>query len=207
MNKKLSIALPKGRLLKPSVELLRKAGLELELPEGRSLVKESNDFEVIIARVSDVPIFVEHGIDIGVTGSDVIKEKQFDLFIPLVLPFGKCRLSIAIPENSNTKPEDMNGWRIATKYPNTTAKFFEKLGVEPEIIKLSGSVEVSVKTGIADAISDIVEKGETIKANKLKEITVIEHITALLLVNRISQKVNFQRINGIIKKIKEASLL
>jgi len=204
LETKLSFVLPKGRLLNESKNILKKTGMDFEIPEDRSLIKEEKDYRIVIARASDVPIFVEHGIDIGITGSDIIREGKFDLFIPLVLPFGKCRLSLAVPEGINVKPKDMDGWRIATKYPRTTFEYFEKLNVEPEIIKLNGSVEVSVRTGIADAIVDIVEKGTTIKANGLKEIYTIETVSALLLVNRISQKVNFDRINTIINKIKEA---
>ncbi len=205
MRNKLSIVLPKGRLFESAVRILKKSGLNFPVPNGRNLLKSSDNFEAVIARASDVPIFVEHGIDIGITGSDIIKENQFDLFIPLVLPFGKCRLSLAVPKETNPNPEEMDGWRIATKYPQITLRYFEELNVAPEIIKLNGSIEVSVKTGIADAIVDIVEKGTTIKANGLKEIAVIEKISALLLVNRISQKVKFQKINDIINRIKEAS--
>ncbi len=205
MKNKLSVILPKGRLSEKSGKILKDAGLRINIPGGRNLIKENKEFKVIIARASDVPIFVEHGIDIGITGSDIIKENRFDLFIPLVLPFGKCRLSLAVPKEINPDPREMDGWRIATKYPQITLRYFEKLNVTPEIIKLNGSIEVSVKTGIADAIVDIVEKGTTIKANGLKEIAVIEKISALLLVNRISQKVKFQKINNIINRIKEVS--
>jgi len=195
--------LPKGRLLGPSIELLRKAGVELSLPEGRALA--SKDGKVSIARAFDVPVYVEHGIDIGIAGSDVVEERGSDVFVPLELPFGKCRLSVALPSEKRVEPEAMDGYRVATKFPRIAERYFSSLGVEVEVIKLHGNIELAVKTGIADAIVDIVETGSTLRANGLVEVGKIMNVSALLLVNRVSQKVKFEEINELVMAIRRVT--
>ncbi|GAB6101790.1 ATP phosphoribosyltransferase [Thermococcus atlanticus] len=196
--------LPKGRLFKGSLEILRKAGVELKPPENRELIVKNGKYELLLARSFDVPVYVEHGVDVGIAGSDVVEERESDVLIPLELPFGKCRLSLAMPAESLTEIEDMEGFRIATKYPNIARKFFERRGVDVEVIKLHGSIELAPKIGIADAIVDIVETGNTLRANGLVEVEKIMDVSALLLVNRVSQKVKFEEINRLVLKLKEA---
>uniref|UniRef100_UPI00260D484A ATP phosphoribosyltransferase n=1 Tax=Thermococcus sp. TaxID=35749 RepID=UPI00260D484A len=162
-----------------------------------------NGNEVLIARAFDVPVYVEHGVDVGISGSDVVEERKSDVFVPLELPFGKCRLSLAMPRERVVSPEEMDGYRVATKYENITREYFSKLGVEVEILKLSGSVELAPKVGIADAIVDIVETGETLRANGLVEVEKAMDVSAQLLVNRISQKTKFEEINELVFSIKE----
>ena len=195
--------LPKGRLLKGSLEVLRKAGYDVQKPGKRRLIEGFNGNEVLIARAFDVPVYVEHGVDVGISGSDVVEERKSDVFVPLELPFGKCRLSLAMPRERVVSPEEMDGYRVATKYENITREYFSKLGVEVEILKLSGSVELAPKVGIADAIVDIVETGETLKANDLVEVEKVMDVSAQLLVNRISQKTKFEEINELVFSIKE----
>lgn len=195
--------LPKGRLLKGSLEVLRRAGIELKLPDNRELLVKNGKYELLLARSFDVPVYVEHGIDVGIAGSDVVEERESDVLIPLELPFGKCRLSLAMPAESLTKIEDMEGFRIATKYPNIARKFFERRGVDVEVIKLHGSIELAPKIGIADAIVDIVETGNTLRANGLVEVEKIMDVSALLLINRVSQKVKFEEVNRLVLKLKE----
>ncbi|NJE00198.1 ATP phosphoribosyltransferase [Thermococcus sp. LS1] len=195
--------LPKGRLFKGSLEILRKAGIELKPPETRELIVRNGRYELLLARAFDVPVYVEHGIDVGIAGSDVVEERGSDVLVPLELPFGKCRLSLAMPKENAVSVEEMDGFRIATKYPNLARKFFERNGVEVEVIKLHGSIELAPKIGIADAIVDIVETGNTLRANGLVEVEKIMDVSALLLVNRISQKTKFDEINELVLKIKE----
>ncbi|WP_297495790.1 ATP phosphoribosyltransferase [Thermococcus sp.] len=195
--------LPKGRLLKGSLEVLRKAGYDVQKPGKRRLIEGFNGNEVLIARAFDVPVYVEHGVDVGISGSDVVEERKSDVFVPLELPFGKCRLSLAMPRERVVSPEEMDGYRVATKYENITREYFSKLGVEVEILKLSGSVELAPKVGIADAIVDIVETGETLRANGLVEVEKAMDVSAQLLVNRISQKTKFEEINELVFSIKE----
>ena len=167
------IVLPKGRLFEDSFNLLKKVNLVKDKPNGRSLITKDDYHELIVARVFDVPVYVEHGIDIGITGSDVVEERESDVFIPLSLPFGKCRLSVIVKKGENVAVEDMEGWRIATKYPNITKRFFLERGVDVEILELKGTTEIAPNVGIADGIVEIVEKGETIKENGLTEIEKI----------------------------------
>ncbi|NJE41908.1 ATP phosphoribosyltransferase [Thermococcus sp. GR6] len=195
--------LPKGRLFKGSLEILKKAGIELKPPETRELIVRNGRYELLLARAFDVPVYVEHGIDVGIAGSDVVEERGSDVLVPLELPFGKCRLSLAMPKESVVSVEEMDGFRIATKYPNLARKFFERNGVEVEVIKLHGSIELAPKIGIVDAIVDIVETGNTLRANGLVEVEKIMDVSALLLVNRISQKTKFDEINELVLKIKE----
>ncbi|ASJ13543.1 ATP phosphoribosyltransferase [Thermococcus thioreducens] len=195
--------LPKGRLLQGSLGLLQKAGISLRPPGERRLIERVGNYEVLLARAFDVPVYVEYGIDVGITGSDVLEERGSDVLVPLELPFGKCRLSLAMPGERIAEPEEMDGYRIATKYPRITRRFFEGLGVEVEILKLHGSIELAPKIGIADAIVDIVETGETLRANGLVEVTKVMDVSALLLVNRIAQKTKFEEINELVFSIKE----
>ncbi|NJE04758.1 ATP phosphoribosyltransferase [Thermococcus sp. M36] len=195
--------LPKGRLLQGSLEVLRRAGIELRVPAERRLIERVGNYEVLLARPFDVPVYVEYGIDVGITGSDVVEERGSDVLIPLELPFGKCRLSLAMPEGTKAEPEEMDGYRIATKYPRITRRFFENLDVEIEVLKLSGSIELAPRIGIADAIVDIVETGTTLRANGLVEVAKIMDVSALLLVNRIAQKTKFEEINELVFAIKE----
>lgn len=195
--------LPKGRLLKGSLEVLRKAGYDVQKPGERRLIERFNGNEVLIARAFDVPVYVEHGVDLGISGSDVVEERKSDVFVPLELPFGKCRLSLAMPRERVVSPEEMDGYRVATKYERITREYFSRLGVDVEILKLSGSVELAPKVGIADAIVDIVETGETLRANGLVEVEKVMDVSAQLLVNRISQKTKFEEINELVFSIKE----
>ncbi|WP_297458190.1 ATP phosphoribosyltransferase [Thermococcus sp.] len=195
--------LPKGRLLKGSLEVLRKAGYDVQKPGKRRLIERFNGNEVLVARAFDVPVYVEHGVDLGISGSDVVEERKSDVFVPLELPFGKCRLSLAMPRERVVSPEEMDGYRVATKYERITREYFSRLGVDVEILKLSGSVELAPKVGIADAIVDIVETGETLRANGLVEVEKVMDVSAQLLVNRISQKTKFEEINELVFSIKE----
>ena len=195
--------LPKGRLLKGSLEVLRKAGYDVQKPGERRLIERFNGNEVLIARAFDVPVYVEHGVDLGISGSDVVEERKSDVFVPLELPFGKCRLSLAMPRERVVSTEEMDGYRVATKYERITREYFSRLGVDVEILKLSGSVELAPKVGIADAIVDIVETGETLRANGLVEVEKVMDVSAQLLVNRISQKTKFEEINELVFSIKE----
>lgn len=199
----LSLALPKGRLLGKSIECLDEAGLELEVKDNRKLVQNVNGNQIVVSKPKDVPVHVEHGIDIGISGSDVLEERKCDVFVPLELDFGKCRLSIATPKENDISVEDLEGCTIATEYPNLAEEYFDKKELSVEILKLNGSVEVAPRIGIADAIVDIVETGRTLKANNLVELEKIMDVSALLMINRISQKVKFGEINSLVEDLRE----
>lgn len=199
----LSIAVPKGRLLERAMELLNEVGVNVDFEDNRELVQSVNGNTLVLSKARDVPVYVEHGIEIGIAGSDVLEERKSDVFVPLELDFGKCRLSVAVPEERDADIEDFDGYTIATEYPNLTSEFFKNRGVSVEVLELKGSVEVAPRIGIADAIVDIVESGHTLDANNLVELEKIMDVSALLMVNRISQKIRFEEINGLVEKIKK----
>lgn len=199
----ISFALPEGRLFKDARNLFLQIGYEIPIREGRELLVEDSENKFIFSKPFDVPIYVEHGIDIGICGSDVVEERDCDLFIPVELPFGKCRMSVIGPESADYSIEMMEGFRVCSKYPKTTSAFFSSLGINVEILKLFGAVELGPRTGISDIIVDIVDSGQTIRENGLKEIFTISQVNAVLLVNRVSLKTKFSRINEIIDRIKE----
>lgn len=198
----LSFALPGGRLIEDSRRLFREAGMEIPETDSRELVIKKGSNSFVFAKSFDVPVYVEHGIDMGISGSDVVEERGCDLFIPIELPFGRCRMSVIGPENLKTGIMDMEGFTVATKYPKTTSKFFESAGVAVNVVKLHGAVELGPKVGISDVIVDIVDSGNTIRANGLREIHVLSDVKAVLLVNRISQKTKFEEINNVINRIR-----
>ncbi len=203
----ITVALPKGRLLKESVEFLRKVGIDASetLKETRKLIFECNRFRFILVKPMDVPTYVYYGTaDIGIAGKDVIEEKGFELYEPLDLGFGECRLSVAepvdIPEPYDI--ESLSFIRVATKYPRITDRFFREKGIHPEIITLYGSVELAPLVGLSDRIVDLVQTGTTLKANGLREVDVILHSTARLIVNRASLKTKYSRIKPLIDSMR-----
>lgn len=199
----MKIVLPRGRMLENSFELMREAIPDLRLKDNRKLIQENGDHDVLLAKPSDVPVYVEEGADLGITGRDVVREADADVFIPISLPFGRCRLSVGRLREDETAPAEMDGYRIATEYPKVTGDYFDSLGTSVEIIEVSGSTELAPRAGIADALVDIVQTGNTLKANGLEESSTIMNSSALLLVNRIAQKTKFDRINEVIFSIRE----
>lgn len=197
----INFVLPKGRLMKKAAAVLEKIGVVVKEPEARELIVKDDGFNWIFSRVFDVPVFVENGIDVGISGSDVIDELNADVFVPLELPFGQCRLSVITSTQKDPRIEQMTNYRIATKFPNMTKAFFSDAGIEVNVIKLHGSMELAPKIGIADAIVDIVDSGNTIRANGLKEIYKIRDVGARLIVNRVSQKTKFQEINDLVERL------
>lgn len=199
----MKIVLPRGRMLDDSVTLLRQAVPDIEIEDNRKLVHENGAHDLLLAKPADVPVYVEEGADMGVTGRDVVRETDPDVFIPISLPFGQCRLSVGRLQEDPTKPKEMDGYRIATEYPRITESYFESLGTSVEIIEVSGSTELAPRAGIADALVDIVQTGNTLAANGLEEAATIMKSSALLLVNRIAQKTKFDRINRTVFSIRE----
>ncbi len=199
----MKIVLPRGRLLEDAVKLLRQVIPELKIEKNRNLVHSNGNHEVLLAKPADVPTYIEEGADVGVTGKDVVREKSPDVFIPLSLPFGHCRVSIARQKDDPAEPGEMGGYRVATEYPSITEQYFRSIEVSVEIIVVDGSTELAPRTGIADAIVDVVQTGNTLAANGLVEVETILKSSALLLVNRISQKTKFDRVNELVFSIRE----
>ena len=214
INKKLILAVPKGRILKELMPLLNKAGIEPEddfsNSDSRKLQFTTNhdNLDIIRVRAFDVASFVAYGgAQIGVVGSDVIEEFNYEeLYSPLDLEIGGCRLSVAMPEDDveSDNPARWSHIRIATKYPNLTARHFAKRGVQAECIKLSGAMEIAPALDLARQIVDLVSTGSTLKANKLAEVEKILDVSSRLIVNRTALKTKPDAINGWIENFRKA---
>lgn len=204
-NKKIRIALTKGRLEKDTVKLFKKLGFdctELE-DKGRKLILTVPDanLEVVLAKAADVITYVEHGVcDLGVVGKDTIMEHGGSFFEVTDLGFGRCKFALAGPVG-NDFYEGYSVKVIASKYPNVTRRFFEKKGMDIEIVKIEGSVELAPLLSLSDAIVDIVETGTTLKENGLEVYEDVASISARLIVNTASIKLRKQEIEALITKI------
>lgn len=213
MNDKIILAVPKGRILEELLPLLSKCGIEPESafhdPKSRLLRFETNipNLDIIRVRAFDVATFTAFGAaHIGVVGSDVIEEFDYsELYAPVDLKIGPCRLSVAVP-NELVGEEDPTQWshiRVATKYPNLTRKHFAKRGVQAECIKLSGAMEIAPSLGLAKRIVDLVSTGSTLTANGLSEVEKIIEISSHLVVNRTALKTRPEEMATWIKTFRE----
>ncbi|MFO7928658.1 MAG: ATP phosphoribosyltransferase [Candidatus Humimicrobiaceae bacterium] len=212
----LNIAIPKGYLKKDCISFIKKAGYDVSnlVREDRKLFvySQKDDIKYIISRPMDVPVYVEYGAcDLGFVGKDVLLEKESNVYELLDLESGKCRLIIATRKDCTQKVRDhyqhFGSIRIATKYPNITKKYFDKKGMQVEIIKLHGSVELGPILGIAEEILDITATGQTLRENDLVEMENVMVSTTRLVANMVSYRTKYDRIdsfvNGISKAIKE----
>lgn len=204
----LTIALPKGKLFTPSANLLARLGCTAQglKEDSRKLILTNEEAKVkfIITKTSDLPTYVEYGAaDIGVIGKDVLLEETKDVYELLDLKFGLCRMMMAVPQAlKREKLSDYAHLRVATKYPNVAERFFHSEGMQMEIIKLNGSIELAPIVGLAEVIIDIVETGRTLKENNLVEIANIHSSTARFIANRVSFKMKFARINQLVEDLK-----
>lgn len=187
MNK-LRIGLPsKGRLAEQAEELLRQAGLHFRR-QPRSLFALVGELpvEVTFLRTEDIPVLCAEGaIDMGITGSDLVAESAADVVTRMALGIGKCRLAICVPEDSPLEqPSALHGCRVATSFPRVTDQFLRALSCEVHLVPLSGSVEIMIGLGVADAIVDLVETGSTLAANQLRILDEIGRYETVLIQNR-----------------------
>jgi ATP phosphoribosyltransferase len=191
------VALAKGRLFEPAAACFAKAGVVIDPEPGRRLLIPSSDptIEFLVVKPSDVAVYVESGAaDLGVTGTDVLRESDADVLEPLELGFGACRLVVASP--ASTPWPDLPGGktaRIATKYPRLAWAHFAQAGRPVEIITVYGSVEVAPLLGLAHWIVDLVDTGNTLRANGLTERETILQVGAVLVANRASQKLKLDQ--------------
>ncbi len=203
-----TIALPKGRILKEAVELFKEAGIDMSkvLEDNRMLTCENKKegLKFMILRAQDVPTYVEYGAaDMGIVGKDVLMEQARDLYEPLDLGLGYCRMVVAEPKEliENDDPATWTHIRVGTKYPNITLKHFVDKGIQVDIIKLYGSIELAPILGLSERVVDLVETGETLKQNGLVEVEDIMEITSRLICNRASLKTKPKRIKEIIERL------
>jgi len=202
----LTIALSKGRILDQTLPLLEKAGLSISKRElkSRKLILDTNleDVKVIVIRASDVPVFVQHGAaDLGIAGKDVLLEHGADgVFELLDLEISKCRLMVASKENQNLNKSTL---KVATKYVKSAKDYFFSKGQQVEVIKLSGAMELAPIVGLSDCIVDLVDTGNTLKANNLVPLDLIHNISSRLIVNSAAFNTKHSQINDWIKSIEK----
>jgi ATP phosphoribosyltransferase len=184
--RRLTIAVPvKGRLREPSVALLDDAGLSPEQPGERALAFPCRNapVDVMLVRAADIPEYVQDGVvDCGVTGADLVKESGVDVAVLLGLGFGACTLEAAVPAESDALTlDDLQGARVATVYPNLTERLLAEHGLEVELVRVTGSVEVAPRLGLADAIVDLVSSGSTLRTNGLRSLAALFSSEAVLI--------------------------
>lgn len=207
MSDSLVIALSKGRILKETLPLLAEAGIEPveDLSSSRKLIFDTTveSIKFIIIRATDVPAYVQYGgADIGVTGKDVLMEHGASgLYEPLDLQIAKCKLMTA---GKKGEQAPLGRIRVATKFVNLAKTFYAKQGVQADIIKLYGAMELAPLLNLADEIVDIVDTGNTLKANGLEPREHIHDISTRLVVNRASMKMKHAQIQPIIEQLAEA---
>ncbi len=210
----LTVALPKGELLKYSIRLLKTVGLDfsafldsgnrqLQIPDTSGIAKG------LLVRAQDVPVYVEYGqAQLGIVGFDVLKEKKPQVAHLVDLGFGYCRMSVAVKQSSPYKsPLDLpTHGRVASKYVNCAREYFYDLDLPVEIVPLYGSVELGPITGMSEAIVDLVSTGRTLKENGLVEIATLYESTAYLIAHPLSYRLNKDNIGDLLGKIREATM-
>ncbi len=198
------IGLPKGRLFDQVLTLLNAASIRIgqDQLDSRLLIFPDNEnrFEFVCLKPVDIPVYVESGvIDCGIVGTDILRELESDVYEPLDLRIGKCKLSLAAKKGTDILPTAH--LRIATKYPKTTARYFISNNIHVQIVKLEGSVEIAPLLGLADAIVDLVETGRTLRENGLEILKDIAEVSAKLIVNRTSMKIQSKNISQLISQL------
>lgn len=207
----LVLALPRGRILDEALTLFGKAGVDLapvaEARASRLLIVEvpREHLRVLIVRDADVPVYVEHGAaHLGIAGWDVLEEQERDLYQPLDLGIGRCRLAVAEPARRPVVEADHLHLRYATKFPELTRRYLRERGLVAEVIKLYGSIEIAPLVGLADRIVDLVSSGETLRQNGLREVETIAEVSARLCVGRAASRLMAHRIEPLLERLSAA---
>ena len=208
MTRALTFAVPKGRILDEALPLMARAGVvpdaDFHDKKSRALsfAVEGSDMRIIRVRAFDVATFVAHGAaQVGIVGSDVVEEFAYsDLYAPVDLDIGHCRLSVAEPAGARGENGASHA-RVASKYPNLTRRHFERMGVQAEVVKLNGAMELAPNLGLASRIVDLVSTGRTLKENGLVETSTILEISARLIVNRAALKTD-ERVAELVERFR-----
>ncbi len=207
MKNRLTIALSKGRIYRETLPLLKNAGIEpVDDPEtSRKLILDTNldHIKLLVIRATDVPTYVQYGAaDIGVSGKDVIAEHGAEgLYEPIDLKIANCKMMVAGPADTNL--DSNKRLRVATKFVNTAKQYFASRGQQVEIIKLYGSMELAPLVGLADCIVDLVDTGNTLKANGMIPLEHIADISSRLIVNKASMKMKYSMVKPLLDKIEQ----
>jgi len=208
MTTPLTLALPKGRLLDPALALLDGMGITGPEADSRRLLfaDPAAGLRFILLKPADVPTYVEYGAaDLGIVGKDILLEQEPDVYEPVDLGFGFCRLVVAEPSElwERDDPAKWSWVRVATKYPRLTERYFSTRGIQVEMVRLDGSIELAPLVGLAERIVDLVQSGETLRANGLVEVAEILTSTARLIVNRASLKTAHARVSALIHAMRQ----
>jgi len=206
MSERLTLALPKGRLLDGALGLLRDIGMDGIDADSRRLIftDPARGLRLLFLKPADVPAYVTYGAaDLGIVGKDILLEQEPDVYEPLDLGFGVCRLVVAEPRElwERDDPAKWSWVRVATKYARMTERYFSERGIQVEIVRLDGSIELAPLVGLAERIVDLVQTGETLRANGLVEVAEIARSTARLIVNRASMKTEYAEITSFIDQL------
>jgi ATP phosphoribosyltransferase len=212
LERTLTLAMPRGRILDEAIVLFGKAGIDLQpvldAKKTRRLIVpvEKERLRVLIVRDTDVPAYVEYGAaDFGIAGGDVLDEQSRDLYEPVDLGIGRCRMSVAEPADRPVDDAAHIHLRYATKFPEITKRHLQARGTVAEVIKLYGSIEIAPLVGLADRIVDLVSSGETLRQHNLREVETIMEVSARLCVGRASAKLAPGRIDDIVRRLERAA--
>lgn len=205
---KMRFAIPKGALLKDSIAALEAVGVDVGglADPGRQLVIRAPEFDFIIGKPSDIPIYVASGAaDVGISGKDVLAELDLDVVEMVDLVFGGCRFVVAEPEDAHASIEEQYAHlgviRVATKYPRVTEAYFAERGVQVEIVKLNGNIEIAPLIGIADQVVDITQTGTTLRENRLKIVAEVMDSTARFIANPVSLRTSGERVTDLANRL------
>ena len=208
------IALPnKGRLNQSAIRLMNKVGFPVPDSSNRTLLAEfgKGRYQILLARAQDIPEFVELGAaDLGITGLDILKETGRDVERMIDLDFGRCRLVVAVPEESKimSSADVQDGCTVATCFPNLTKEYFDGIGKRVKVAEVSGATEVAPQVGLADIITDLTETGSTMKLNHLKEVGVVLESVAVLVGNKrsiVDKRARVEEVTSAIQSVMNAS--
>lgn len=203
MNPEIRFGLPKGRLFEPALALLERAGIGIDHDHESSRLltfpDRSGSYSFVVLKPVDIPVYVEAGaLDVGIAGSDILREQRSDVHEPLDLRIGICRLVVAGREATGGNRGLL---RVATKYPRTAEAHFHAKNAHAQIVKLDGSVEIAPLLGLSDVIVDLVESGRTLRENGLQILEEIAPVSGKLIVNRTSMKLRSERLRELITQL------
>ncbi len=208
----LRMAIPKGSLYEGSLALLREAGVDVEAlaDPGRQLIVDTADMRFIISRPTDVPAYVAYGAaDIGITGADVLAEERLDVLELADLRFGGCRFVVAERIGAERTIEEtyrhLGVLRVATKYPRVTEAHFAAKGIQVELVKLHGNIELAPLIGLADRVVDITATGRTLSENGLRVVEDVMESTARFVANPVAARIDADRVMGLAVRLEQAA--
>ncbi len=207
MTRPIILALPKGRILDEAAKVFGRAGYDISpvFADNRKLVHECGQVRVLVLRNSDIATYVAHGAaDAGIAGSDVLDEEGRELYEPLDLGIGRCRMIVAERADARVDDRAQSHVRIATKYPRTTRAYLQRKGLTAEVIKLSGAIELGPLTGLCERIVDITQTGETLRQNGLVEVDTLAEVSSRLVVNPARLKLDGDRLGALIDALERA---